>query len=95
MPGWFVESLATQTLVLFVIRTVGRQWTNRPSLPLTVTILLVVVIGLVLPYWPAADRLGLRSLPLTYFLFLSIAVTTYLVIVEAVKSKVIRRLLPN
>ena len=64
---------------------------NRPSLPLTVTIMLVVVIGLVLPYWPAADRLGLRSLPLTYFLFLSIAVTTYLVIVEAVKSKVIRR----
>ena len=93
--GWFVESLATQTLVLFVIRTVGRQWMNRPSLPLTVTIMLVVVIGLVLPYWPAADRLGLRSLPLTYFLFLSIAVTTYLVIVEAVKSKVIRRLLPN
>jgi P-type Mg2+ transporter len=31
--GWFVESLATQTLVLFVIRAAGRPWSNRPSLP--------------------------------------------------------------
>ena len=35
--GWFVESLATQTLVLFVIRTAGRPWSNRPSLPLAST----------------------------------------------------------
>jgi Cation transporting ATPase, C-terminus len=29
--GWFVESLATQTLVLFVIRTVEKPWKNKPS----------------------------------------------------------------
>ena len=43
--GWFVESLATQTLVLFVIRTAGSPWSNRPSLPLASTILLVVAVG--------------------------------------------------
>ena len=47
--GWFVESLATQTLVLFVIRTTGRPWSNRPSLPLTITAFAVVAIGCVLP----------------------------------------------
>jgi Mg2+-importing ATPase len=93
--GWFVESLATQTLVLFVIRTAGRPWTNRPSVPLIVTSLLVVAVGLLLPYSAAAGRLGMTSLPLTYFLFLAFAVVTYLLIVEAVKGKVIRRLLPQ
>ena len=29
--GWFVESLATQTLVLFVIRTMGNPFRSRPS----------------------------------------------------------------
>src|SRR5207247_9198595 len=35
--GWFVESLATQTLVLFIIRTAGNPLRSRPSLPLAVT----------------------------------------------------------
>ena len=35
--GWFVESLATQTLVLFVIRTAGNPFRSRPSVPLTIT----------------------------------------------------------
>jgi Mg2+-importing ATPase len=91
--GWFVESLATQTLVLFVIRTAGRPWKNRPSLPLTVTTLLVVTIGSFLPYTPLANRLGLAPLSSAYFVYLVFAVGTYLAIVEAVKGKVMRRLL--
>ena len=57
--GWFVESLATQTLVLFVIRTAGRPWSNRPSLPLASTTVLIVIAGLVLPFSPLANLLGL------------------------------------
>jgi Mg2+-importing ATPase len=91
--GWFLESLATQTLVLFVIRTAGRPWANRPSVPLVVTTLLVVAIGMALPYTGAAETLGLEALPASYFLFLAVAVGTYLTIVEIVKEKVIRRLL--
>ena len=93
--GWFVESLATQTLVLFVIRTAGRPWSNRPSGPLTVTTLLIVLIGAVLPYTPAAGPLGLAPLPPAYFLFLTLAVGTYLVLVEIVKAQVMRRLRPE
>jgi Mg2+-importing ATPase len=29
--GWFIESLATQTLVVFVIRTAGNPFRGRPS----------------------------------------------------------------
>jgi Mg2+-importing ATPase len=56
--GWFVESLATQTLVLFVIRTAGSLWRSRPSLALTGTTVLMVLIGLVLPFTPLAPVLG-------------------------------------
>ena len=93
--GWFLESLATQTLVLLVIRTAGRPWTNKPSLPLVVTTLTVVLIGVLLPYTPAATRLGLKPLPLTYFVFLGLVVGTYLVLVEIVKEKVMHRLFSN
>ena len=89
--GWFVESLATQTLVLFVIRTAGHPLSNRPSLPLTLTTLLVVLVGIALPYSPLAPRLGFVPLPGTYFAFLAIATLTYLGVVELVKRRVIRR----
>jgi len=93
--GWFLESLATQTLVLFVIRTAGRPWANPPSKPLIVTTLLVVLIGAILPYTAVAVPLGLASLPGTYFLFLGVVIATYLAIVELVKEKVMRRLLSS
>jgi len=89
--GWFFESLATQTLVLFVIRTMGRPWANRPSLPLAITTVIVVVIGGVLPFTPIATTLGLAPMPWTYFAFVAVATTSYLVLVELVKHRVIRR----
>jgi len=89
--GWFVESLATQTLVLFVIRTAGNPLKSRPSLPLVLTTLAVVAAGLALPYSPGADRLGLVPLPLGFFLFLAAVTATYLVLVEIVKRRLFAR----
>jgi Mg2+-importing ATPase len=91
--GWFLESLATQTLVLFVIRTAGRPWRHRPSVPLMLTTVIVVVVGGVLPYTPLANSLGLAPLPAAYFLFLGAVLATYLAIVEVVKHRVMQRLL--
>jgi Mg2+-importing ATPase len=88
--GWFVESLATQTLVLFVIRTAGTPWQSRPSLALTATTLLIVLIGLSLPFTPVAEVLGFVPLPGTYFLFLAGATLTYLGLVEVVKRRLLR-----
>ena len=52
------------------------------------------MVAAVLPYTPAANPLGLEPLPPSYFLFLVLAVGTYLVLVELVKERVMRRLLP-
>ena len=65
--GWFVESLATQALVLFVIRTMGNPFRSRPSRWLTITTLSVVVVGAVLPATPLAALLGFTRLPPSYF----------------------------
>jgi Mg2+-importing ATPase len=91
--GWFVESLATQTLVLFVIRTVGNPFRSRPSRPLTVTVILVVLFGLILPYTPLAGPLKFVPLPGLYYLFLAIMIIAYLLLVEIVKRRLMRRLL--
>ncbi|MGA7872416.1 MAG: magnesium-translocating P-type ATPase [Candidatus Binatus sp.] len=88
--GWFVESLATQTLVLFVIRTAGRPWSNRPSLPLATTTIAIVIAGLTLPFSPLAGSLGFVPLPVAFFLFLAGAVITYLILVEIVKARLVR-----
>ncbi len=85
--GWFVESLATQTLVIFVIRTFGNPFRSKASLPLTLTALGVVLVGVVLPFTPLASILGFVPLPALYFAFLGVATLTYLALVELVKQR--------
>jgi P-type Mg2+ transporter len=89
--GWFVESLATQTLVLFIIRTAGNPLRSRPSVALTITTLLMVTVGIILPFSPLADALGFTPLPALYFLFLVAMTIIYLLLVELVKHRLMRR----
>jgi Mg2+-importing ATPase len=89
--GWFVESLATQTLVLFVIRTRQNPLKSRPSLALAITTLGMVAIGIALPFLPIAQRLGFTPLPGIYFVFLAVATFTYLLLVEFAKRWLMRR----
>ena len=89
--GWFVESLATQTLVLFIIRTAGNPLRSRPSRPLAITTLLIVAIGMLLPYTPLAVPLGFTPLPGLYFLFLVVMTAIYLLFVELLKRRLMRR----
>jgi P-type Mg2+ transporter len=85
--GWFVESLATQTLVLFVIRTMGNPLRSRPSRPLTITTLAITIVGCLLPFSPLARILGFVPLPGPYFTFLAISTVTYLLLVEVAKRR--------
>lgn len=90
--GWFVESLATQTLVIFIIRTAKKPWQSMPSLPLTTTVLLIVMVGIWLPFSPFSRLFGFVPLPPLYFLFLVTATFTYLFLVELIKKKIMRKL---
>ena len=59
--GWFVESLMTQTLVIYVIRTNRIPFLqSRPSWPLMATTIAVLAVGLWLPVSPFAgsSRVG-------------------------------------
>jgi Mg2+-importing ATPase len=86
-----MESLATQTLVLFAIRTTGNPLRSRPSKPLAASAIGIVIIGTLLPFTPIAAPLGFTPLPLAFFLFLAVATVTYVGMVELVK----RRLMPQ
>ncbi len=81
--GWFVESLATQSLVIFAIRTRRVPFfRSRASKPLTITTILCVAVGAYLPYSPLNHLLGFRPLPAGFFGFLVGMIITYIVLVE-------------
>lgn len=84
--GWFAESLATQTLVIFAIRTRRSPFTrSRPSRPLLLAALATVTIGVVLPLSPLSHILGFAPLPLGFFLALTGMTVAYLVLIELAK----------
>lgn len=84
--GWFVESLATQTLIIFAIRTrLVPFFRSRPSALLASTSLTVVAVGVVLTISPLAHTLGFRPLPWQFYAVLASFVIVYLVLVEFAK----------
>jgi len=84
--GWFVESLSTQLLVVFVIRTRGNPLRSRPSGALALTTLAIVAIAALLPYSPLGGRLGFVPVPGQFFLILAGMVVAYLFLVQATKE---------
>ncbi len=89
--GWFIESLATQILVIFVIRTRRSPfWHSRPSRPLVAAMIGAVAVAVVLPLSPLAGPLGLVEPPLAFWPLLALMVAAYLAVVEIVKGRVFR-----
>jgi len=85
--GWFIESLATQTLVIFVIRTAGNPFRSRPSTPLFVSVFGGVLAGLVVVLSPLGAAIGLAPLPPAFFGVLLLMVIAYLVLVQLLKRR--------
>ena len=83
--GWFVESLATQVLVIFLIRTAGNPLASRPSGWLAATSLGTVAVAMFLPVSPLAGPLGFEVPPWHFLPVLVALVGAYLVAVEVVK----------
>ncbi len=89
--GWFVESIATQTLVIYVIRTRRVPFfKSTPSWPMLVVPTGAALVGAVLPYTGLAHLLGFTPLPTTFFLLLFGMVVVYLVLVEIAKTRFYR-----
>jgi Mg2+-importing ATPase len=90
--GWFVESLATQTLVVFVIRTRRRFFASTPHPALAALVVAVVAAAVALPFTALGGWFGFRPLPPTFFIFLALAVPAYLLLTETIKRVFYRRL---
>jgi Mg2+-importing ATPase len=91
--GWFVESIATQVLVIFVIRTRRNPLRSHPNRWLVLTSVAVVITALFLPFTPLAPYLGFTPLPMSFFGLLMPLLIAYLLIVEGGKQWFYRRLM--
>ena len=87
---WFVESLATQVLVILVIRTRGSPLRSRPAPVLAAVSLAVVAAAVALPMTPAGALFGFVQPPPAFFAALAAMTCAYLLLVEAVKRRFYR-----
>ncbi len=89
--GWFVELLATQVLIILIIRTRRSPLDSRPH-PLLATLSVgMVLLGAALPLSPLGPLFGFVPLPPAYFAFLAVAVIAYLFLAEGIKRLFYRR----
>jgi P-type Mg2+ transporter len=90
--GWFVESLITQTLIIHVIRTNLIPFIqSRSSWQLSMTTILIMLIGAMLPYSPLAAPLGFVPLPWQFWPFLALTLVCYVGLTQVIKSWLIRK----
>ena len=84
--AWFVESLFTQTLVIFVIRTRAVPFfLSKPNKWLTINIAVILGLAILLPYTPLGQVFGFVPLPMTFLLVLVGFIVVYLILVEFMK----------
>ncbi len=85
--AWFLESLCTQTLVIFVIRTRRSPfWKSKPGKLIVLSSVIILVAAFAIPYTFLGDKyFGFVSPPPLFFVYLAALVGTYLVLAEVVK----------
>ncbi len=83
--GWFVESMATQVLVIFVIRSSKSIFESRPHPLLATSSLIVVGAAVILPFTFVGTWFGFVPLPLSLLLALGALTVIYLLLVEVMK----------
>lgn len=84
--GWFIESLCTQTLIVYSIRTRRVPfWKSWASWPLTISTIGIIIIAFILPYSPLAGFLELSPPPWIFYIALLLMMITYLILVESAK----------
>ncbi|SUH40081.1 magnesium-transporting ATPase MgtA [Salmonella enterica subsp. enterica] len=85
--GWFVVGLLSQTLIVHMIRTRRLPFIqSRAAWPLMAMTLLVMVVGVSLPFSPLASYLQLQALPLSYFPWLIAILAGYMTLTQLVKG---------
>jgi Mg2+-importing ATPase len=90
--GWFLEGLATQTLIVHMIRTQKLPFVqSRPATPLLVTTIAIVAFGIAIVVGPQAHVFKFAPLPMAYFPWWAGMVAGYIVLTQVVKSWYLKR----
>ncbi|MEM2907332.1 MAG: magnesium-translocating P-type ATPase, partial [Candidatus Odinarchaeota archaeon] len=85
--AWFTESLITQTLVVYFIRTSRPFYKSKPSKPLLLAGIIVTVTALILPYTTLGKIFGFTEPPILFYIALILIVGAYLATVEFAKKR--------
>ena len=90
--GWFIESMWTQTMVIYMLRSPKLPFIqSRPALSVVMTTLAAVFFVTLLPYGPFSALLKVAPLNGTYFLFLILVMILYMASVTFVKHLYIKK----
>lgn len=90
--GWFVESLFTQTLVIYVIRTSKVPFLeSSPSRILFVSTLAIIIFGCAVPFTPLGRLFGFVPLPAIFFAILLALALMYLLLAQYIKAWFVRK----
>ncbi|MEG2709140.1 MAG: cation transporting ATPase C-terminal domain-containing protein, partial [Vagococcus sp.] len=91
--GWFLVGLCSQTLVVYMIRTEKVPFLqSRASAPMVIMSLLAILTGLMIVLVePLRDAFDFAVLPSNYWMWLIIIIFSYMVLVQLIKNKYIKK----
>jgi Mg2+-importing ATPase len=89
--AWFMESLTSQTLVIFSIRTKRPFWKSNPSRYLLINNLAIVALALILPLTPIGGYFKFVQPPPQFYMALALILLTYISLAEAIKRVFYKR----
>jgi Mg2+-importing ATPase len=85
--AWFIESLCSQTLVVFVIRTRRTPfWKSKPSKYLVISSIAIVAAAILIPFTPLGELFSFVPPPPLFFVALAILLGSYILVTELVKT---------
>src|ERR1035437_5185692 len=83
--GWFAESLVTQILMIFAVRTRRHLLASKPHPSVTALAFGAAALTIALPFLPVGAWFDFVAPPVSYFAFLLLVVGGFLVMTEVVK----------
>lgn len=90
--GWFIEGLLSQTLVVHMLRTQKIPFIqSTAAFPVIVMTMLIMAVGIYIPFSPFGSMIGLEPLPWSYFPYLAGILISYCVLTQCVKTFYIKR----
>jgi len=90
--GWFIESLCSQTLVIYLLRSDKMPFVeSNPSKQVIISTLLGVIFGTILPFTFIGEGFKMIGLPINYFVFLIIIIALYFVLTTVIKNIYIKK----